>query len=253
MSEAPPSLNNEVALITGASRRIGAQIARTLHHAGMNLCLHYRTAEKDALALAKELEANRPDSVQLVSMNLLDIANLHQLIEATVERWGKLNLLINNASSFYPTPVGEITEDNWNDLIGINLKVPLFLSQAAASALQQNDSAGCIINIADIHAERPMEKHIVYSIAKSGLVALTKSLARELGPGIRVNAVAPGAILWPEGDMDHATKTSILDRTALKHTGNPNDISMAVLFLYRDAPYVTGHTLPVDGGRLLHI
>lgn len=251
MSETEPAINDKVALITGASQRIGAQIARALHHAGMNICIHYRSSEEAALKLSRELEALRPDSVQLIAADLLDISNLGHMVETVVERWGRLDLLVNNASSFYPTPIGSITEENWDELIGSNLKVPLFLSQAAAGTLREY--SGSIINIIDIHAERPMRQHVVYSIAKSGLLALTRSLARELGPEVRVNGVAPGAILWPEHDLDIKTRVAIVDRTALKHIGTPADIAAAVLFLFRDAPYITGHMLPVDGGRLLYI
>lgn len=251
MNTIKSGLDGQIALITGGSRRIGAEIARTLHQAGMNLCLHYRSSEDDATALARELESTRPDSVQLISMDLLDTPNLGKMIETVIERWGQLNLLVNNASTFYPTPIGEITESNWDELVGTNLKAPLFLAQAAAGTLKQNH--GSIINIIDIHAERPMRQHVVYSVAKSGLLALTRSLARELGPEIRVNGVAPGAILWPENNLHSETKKTLLDRTALKRAGSPGDIAAAVLFLYRDAPYITGHMLPVDGGRLLNI
>jgi len=255
MSEASSILDGQVALITGASKRIGAQIARTLHHAGMNLCLHYRSSEEQAITLASELEKQRPDSVQLVAADLLDTDHLPDIVNTVIERWGRLDLLVNNASGFYPTPVGEITKTHWEGLMGANLEAPLFLSQAAAPALK--DSQGSIINIIDIHAERPMRQHVVYSVAKAGLLALTKSLAGELGPGIRVNGVAPGAILWPENESDTAESDSlheaILSRTALKRPGSPDDIANAVLFLHRDAPYVTGHMLPVDGGRLLNI
>jgi len=244
-------LAGQAALITGASRRIGAQIARCLHDAGMNICLHYHTSEKQALELACELEKQRPDSVQPVAADLLDTARLDDIIKTVTERWGRLDLLVNNASAFYPTPVGKITTADWDQLMGSNLRAPLFLSQAAAPALKETQ--GSIINMIDIHAERPMRAHVVYSIAKSGLLAMTKSLARELGPEIRVNGVAPGAILWPENETSESAQQEILDRTALKRVGSPADIAAAVLFLTRDAPYITGHMLPVDGGRLLNI
>ena len=251
MSDNTTILQGKVALITGASRRIGAEIARTLHHAGMNLCLHYRSSANEAQQLADELLANRPDSVITLSLDLLETGQLPDLVKQASAQWGRLDALLNNASTFYPTPVNEITENDWDILMGSNLKAPLFLSQAAAPELAKQH--GSIVNIIDIHAERPMRKHVVYSIAKSGLLAMTKSLARDLGPEIRVNGVAPGAILWPENDMDDATQQSIIDRIALKKAGNPTDIAKAVLFLLRDAPYVTGHMLPVDGGRLLNI
>jgi len=251
MPDNAENLHNKVALITGASRRIGAEIARTLHHAGMNLCIHYRKSADAAHQLADELQTDRPDSVVTLQLDLLQTEELAGLIEQATSQWGRLDALINNASTFYPTPVNEITEQDWDTLMGSNLKAPLFLSQAAAPELARNN--GNIVSIIDIHAERPMRQHVVYSVAKSGLLAMTKSLARELGPEIRVNGVAPGAILWPENEVDQQKHQAILDRTELKRAGNPTDIANAVLFLLRDAPYVTGHMLPVDGGRLLNI
>jgi pteridine reductase len=246
----PPPLTGKVALITGAARRVGAEIARTLHGQGMNLVLHYRRSQNDAQQLQKELLAKRPDSVILVQADLLNSAKLTSTILAGTQAWGRMDALINNASSFYPTPLGTINEQQWDDLIGSNLKAPLFLAQAAAPALRE--SCGCIINITDIHADRPLKNHCVYSAAKAGLVMLTKSLARDLGPEIRVNAVAPGAILWPENDLDELTKRRILSNTALKRRGGPEDIARTVLFLIRDAGYMTGQTITVDGGRSLH-
>jgi pteridine reductase len=241
----------KVALITGAARRIGAEIASTLHRAGMDVCLHYNSSDDEANALVKSLNSERENSACLIKADLHDTAMFEGLIEKTLAHSGRLDLLVNNASTFYPTPVGQIREADWSELMGSNLKAPLFLSQAAMKPLKQ--SGGCIINIVDIHAERPMRQHVVYSIAKSGLLAMTKSLARELGPEIRVNAVAPGAILWPENEMDEDTQENIIQRTALKRAGEPADIAGAILFLFRDAVYVTGHMLPVDGGRLLNI
>ena len=251
MSDNPTNLQGKVALITGASRRIGAEIARTLHHAGMNLCLHYRSSEDEAQQLANELLANRADSVVTLPLDLLQTNELPNLVSQATSQWGRLDALLNNASTFYPTPVNEITEKDWDVLMGSNLKAPLFLSQAAAPELAKHQ--GSIISIIDIHAERPMRYHVVYSVAKAGLLTMTKSLARELGPEIRVNGIAPGAILWPESEIDPLTQQNILEKTALKHAGTPSDIAKAVLFLLRDAPYVTGHMLPVDGGRLLNI
>lgn len=241
--------HNRVALLTGGARRVGAAIARRLHGAGLRLVLHYRRSADEARALQAELEAVRPDSVRLLPADLLDIAALPQLARQAVAAFGRVDALINNASTFYPTPVGEITEAHWDDLMGSNLKAPLFLSQALADELRAR--AGCIVNLADIHAARPLRRHTVYCAAKAGLVMLTQSLARELGPAVRVNAVAPGAILLPEGGMDEATWRDIISRTALKRAGGPDDIARAVLFLLRDAPYVTGQVLPVDGGRNL--
>jgi len=246
----PPALTGKVALITGAARRVGATIARTLHEQGMNLILHYRNSQKNAQQLQQELLETRPDSVILVQADLLNSAKLSSTIKTSIAAWGRLDALINNASSFYPTPVGTISEQQWDDLIGSNLKAPLFLAQAAAPSLREH--CGCIINITDIHADRPLKNHCVYSAAKAGLVMLTKSLARDLGPQIRVNAIAPGAILWPESGLDELTKRRILSNTALKRRGTPEDIARAILFLLRDADYITGQTITVDGGRSLH-
>ena len=244
------SFKGKVALITGAAHRIGAQTARTLHAAGANIVLHYRSSSSGAEALQSELHAIRADSVALVQADLHDSAALPKLVEQARAAWGRLDLLVNNASTFYPTPVGSVGEAEWDDLIGTNLKAPFFLAQAAAPHLKEH--GGCIVNIVDIHAERPLKEHPVYSMAKAGLVMMTKSLACELGPEVRVNAVAPGAILWPENEMDDATKNKILERTFLKRQGNPQDIANAVLFLARDAHYTSGHILTVDGGRSLN-
>ena len=246
----PPGLSGKVALITGAARRVGAVIARTLHAQGMNLILHYRSSQDNAQQLQQELLAKRPDSVILVQADLLNSAKLTSTVMNSMNAWGRLDALINNASSFYPTPLGTISEQQWDDLIGTNLKAPLFLAQAAEPVLRKY--CGSIINITDIHADRPLKNHCVYSAAKAGLVMLTKSLARDLGPQIRVNAVAPGAILWPEKGLDELTKRRILSNTALKRRGGPEDIARAVLFLLRDAGYITGQTITVDGGRSLH-
>lgn len=246
-------LTGKVALLTGAAHRVGAVIARTLHAQGMNLVLHYRNSGEAAQRLQADLQTARADSVALVQADLLNIAALPALIDAALGAWQRLDVLVNNASSFYPTPVGSVTEVQWDDLTGSNLKAPFFLAQAAAPYLAQQH--GCIVNIADIHADRPLKTYPVYSIAKAGLVMLTKALARELGPQIRVNAVAPGAILWPEQgagqDLDDAAKQHIIDRTTLKRQGAPHDIAQAVLFLIRDAGYISGHVLTVDGGRSL--
>ena len=241
----------KVALVTGASRRIGAEIARALHRCGMNLCLHYRASARDAKALAAELNSGKKNSATPLQADLLQTDALPALVDACIDRYGRLDLLVNNASAFYPTPIGKISEKDYDTLLGSNLRAPLFLSQAAIAPLRQH--RGGIINIIDIHAMRPMKTHIVYNIAKAGLLAMTKSLARELGPDIRVNGVAPGAVLWPEDDDNTDRQQRILARTALKRAGRPADIAAAVLFLFRDAPYVTGHVLPVDGGRLLNI
>jgi pteridine reductase len=209
--------------------------------------IHHRSSRCEAEALAAELNAVRPDSVMLHAADLLDLAALPGLVAATLAAFGRLDVLINNASTFYPTPVGEITPQAFDDLVGTNLRAPLFLSQAAAPALRLHH--GLILNLIDIHAYRPLKRHPVYCAAKAGLLMLTQSLARELGPEVRVNGVAPGPVLWPEGDMDDGLKSQILERTALKRVGSPEDIAKAVLFFVRDAPYVTGQVLPVDGGR----
>ncbi|MEQ1662370.1 MAG: pteridine reductase [Thiobacillus sp.] len=242
-------MQGKTALITGGAKRVGAASARLLHAAGFNLMIHYRSAAAEARVLQDELNALRADSVALIQADLLDIGGLPALVSQTVVTFGGLDLLLNNASSFYPTPVGTIAEKDWVDLIGSNLKAPLFLSQAAAPELKKH--RGCIINITDIHAERPMKSYVVYSIAKAGLVGLTKSLARELAPEVRVNGVAPGPILWPEGDpsFDEVSRQRIVSHTMLKRAGDPTDIAKAVRFFAVDAPYVTGQILAVDGGR----
>ncbi|MHB0985350.1 MAG: pteridine reductase [Sulfuricella sp.] len=242
-------MQGKVVLISGGAKRVGAAICRRLHGEGANLMIHYRSSAAEAEALRDELNRQRPDSAALVQGDLHDIDRLPDLVAATIRRFGRLDVLINNASSFYPTMVGEIAEKDWHDLVGTNLKAPLFLSQAAARALRHHH--GCIVNITDIHAERPMKSYVVYSIAKAGLVGLTKSLAHELGPEVRVNAVAPGPIMWPEEDptFDDQERRRIVAHTLLKRDGSPDDIARAVLFLVKDAPYVTGVILPVDGGR----
>lgn len=241
--------NNPVVLITGAAHRIGATTARLLHQNGMNIVLHYRGSREQAQAVQKELNDQRENSVILIQADLHITNGLTALIEESVNAWGRLDVLINNASSFYPTKIGKATEEQWDDLIGSNLKAPFFLSQAAAPHLKKNN--GCIINIVDIHAERPLKTFPIYSMAKAGLTMMTKSLACELGPEIRVNAVAPGAILWPE-NLDEVAKQRIVSRTFLKRQGEPNDISKTILYLIKDAGYVTGQIIAVDGGRSLN-
>jgi len=242
-------LTDKVVLITGAAHRIGATIARLLHAEGMRVVLHYRSSRAAAQALQQELTAQRPDSVMLVQADLLATAGLSTLVTEAVNAWGRLDVLVNNASTFYRTPLGTVTEEQWNDLMGTNLKAPFFLSQAAAPHLRARH--GCIVNIVDIHADRPLKHFPVYSMAKAGLVMLTRALACELGPEVRVNAVAPGAILWPE-HLDEVTKQRIVSRTFLKRQGDPADIAKAVRFLIRDADYMSGQVLTVDGGRSLN-
>ena len=215
--------------------------------------VHYRTSTKEARALQAELNLKRADSVALIQADLLNLATLPNLVSDTMKRFGKLDVVINNASSFFPTVVGEINNKAWDDLIGTNLKAPLFLLQAAAAQLKKNH--GCIVNIVDIHAERPMKNYVVYSTAKAGLVNLTRSLARELAPEVRVNGVAPGAIIWPEDEAwsDELSRQRIINSTLLKRVGEPQDIAKAVYFLITDAPYITGQIIAVDGGRSINI
>jgi pteridine reductase len=240
-------LAGQAALITGAARRVGAAITRALHAAGANVVLHYRSSAEEAAALARELDAIRPGSAALAQGDLLDGAAVAQLAHSAATAFGGLDILVNNASSFYPTPLGQIGEREWDDLIGTNLKAPLFLAQAAAAALRAR--GGLIVNIADIHGLRPLRHHPVYCVAKAGLIMLTKSLARELGPRVRVNAIAPGPVMWPEGGVDAALREEIIARTALKRTGSPADVARAALFFATQAPFVTGQILAVDGGR----
>ncbi|EHQ51455.1 pteridine reductase [Ectothiorhodospira sp. PHS-1] len=247
MEQETPSLQGKTVLITGGARRIGACMARRLHAQGMNLVIHYRRSSDDALALQKALEARRPNSVRLVGGELLEPGAPERLAREAVAAFGGLDVLINNASTFYPTPLGGITEAQWDDLMGTNLKAPLFLSQALAPALTER--GGCIINIVDIHALRPLKDYPVYCAAKAGLWLLTQSLARELGPRVRVNGIAPGAILWPEAEENAASHEEMIQRTALKREGGPDDIARTALFLIRDADYITGQVIAVDGGR----
>ncbi|MEH6457289.1 MAG: pteridine reductase [Cocleimonas sp.] len=247
-------LAGKVALVTGAARRIGATTVKMLHQHGATVVVHYRNSKTDAEQLCDDLNRIRPDSCFIQQAELAEIDSLNQMVEAVIEKAGGLDILINNASSFFPTKVGEITEDQWDNLFSSNLKAPLFLSQAAAPHLIK--SQGCIVNMVDIHAERPLTEHPVYCAAKAGLLMLTKSLAKELGPNVRVNGVSPGAILWPETDGNSAEVTLehqvLLDKTSLKREGSPDDIAQAIYFLVAEAPYITGHIIPVDGGRLLN-
>ena len=243
----------KVILVTGGAKRVGAAICRRLHQAGANIALHYRSSAQDALALQAELNALRPDSVLCVQADLLNIQALPKLVHDTVSHFGQLDGLVNNASSFYPTTLAEVDEANWHDLLGTNLKAPLFLAQAAASELRLRN--GAIVNIVDIHAERPMQGHLLYSVAKAGLVALTRALAQELAPQVRVNAVAPGVIVWPEqGDWENeARRQQIVAHTLLKREGDPDDIAKTVQFLLSQAPYITGQVIAVDGGRSINL
>jgi len=241
-------VQGKTVLITGGARRVGAAVCRRVHLAGANIMLHYRASAGEARLLSAELNHARPNSVALLQADLLDIAKLPAVVEQTLETFGRLDALVNNASSFFQTPVGEITPANWNDLFGTNLQAPLFLAQAAAPALKR--AQGAIVNITDIHAERPLKSFVVYSIAKAGLAGLTRSLARELAPEVRVNAVAPGPILWPDDEsFDELSRQRIISHTPLRREGTPEDIARAVHFLLADADYITGETINVDGGR----
>jgi pteridine reductase len=236
-------------LVTGGAKRLGAAIGRRLHGAGASVVVHYHQSRPAAEALVAAFEALRAGSAIAVRADLHDTARLPALVEAALERFGRLDVLVNNASTFYPTPVGSITPEQFDDLVGTNLRAPLFLAQAAAPALRQ--SGGLILNMVDIHGRRPLKAHPVYSSAKAGLLMLTKSLARELGPEIRVNGIAPGPVLWPERSLDDALKAEIIARTALKRPGSPEDIARTAYFFAVEAPYVTGQVIAVDGGRSL--
>jgi len=250
MSQQLQPLQDKVALVTGAAKRIGADIARTLHAEGATVVIHYSQSAEAAGELLSELNGIRANSCLSYSASLGDINALSEMIKQITALTGRLDVLVNNASSFYPTSMGEISESDWDNLFDSNLKGPLFLSQAAAPYLRE--SHGCIVNMVDIHAQRPLAKHPVYCSAKAGLVMLTKSLAIELGPDVRVNGVAPGIIIWPEGGQDATLQEDMLSRTALKRKGSVKDITDTVLFLVRDAAYITGQIIAVDGGRTVN-
>ena len=241
------SLADRVVLVTGAAKRIGAALVRGFHARGARVAIHCHRSIDEAQSLQQALNEQRADSAIVVRGDLLDADSLPSIVTAAIRAFGRLDVLINNASTFYPTPIGSITPQQWQDLMGTNLKAPLFLSQAAAPHLRA--SKGMILNMIDIHAQRPLPGHPVYSTAKAGLIMLTRSLARELGPDVRVNGIAPGPILWPEGDLDESIKADIVSKTLLKRSGSPDDIVRTALFFAIDAPYVTGQILSVDGGR----
>lgn len=247
------SLQDKVVLITGGAKRVGASICRMLHQQGAHLMIHYRRSTSEARALQAELNLLRPQSTAIIQGDLLNLASLPGLVQETVQHFGRLDILINNASSYYATELGEITEDDWHDLVGSNLKAPMFLSQCAANELRKN--RGCIVNITDMHVERPKKGYIVYSVAKAGLVTLTKSLAHELAPEVRVNAVAPGPVMWPEDNpqFDEVYRQRVISQTLLKRIGCPDDVAKAVSFLVMDAPFITGQIIAVDGGRSLNL
>jgi pteridine reductase len=244
---------NKVVLITGGAKRVGAAICRSLHAEGFSLMIHYKSSINEARSLQAELSLLRPNSVAIIQGDLLNISSLPNLISETISHFGRLDVLINNASTYYASEIGDIDESKWQDLMGSNLKAPLFLSQAAAPELRKNH--GCIVNITDMHVERPKKGYIVYSVAKAGLVTLTKSLAHELGPDVRVNAVAPGPVQWPENNpqFDEVYRQRVINQTLLKRMGEAEDVAKAVKFLVTDAPFITGHVLAVDGGRSLNL
>jgi pteridine reductase len=241
------ALDDKVALVTGAARRIGAAIAVTLHAAGARVVVHYRESQTEADELVASLNAIRADSATALRADLATDNGPEELVRSVVGWFGRLDILVNNASSFYPTPLGDIGADDWADLVGSNMRAPLFLTQAAAPCLRT--TRGNVINIVDIHARRPLRDHHVYGAAKAGLAMLTRSLAKDLAPQVRVNGIAPGAIAWPEDGMSESTKKSIVSQIPLGRTGEPADIANAVLFVVRDATYVTGQIIPIDGGR----
>ena len=247
MKDRDSSLTGKTVLITGGARRVGAAIGRALHGAGANLVVHYRKSTSEVAELADELNGLRAKSVVTFQADLLDLGKLPALVEFAVRSFGALDVLVNNASTFYATKVGEFTPAAWDDLMGTNLKVPMFLSQAAAPALKK--SGGLILNIVDIHALRPLRHYTVYCAAKAGLHMLTRSLAKELGPEVRVNGISPGPVLWPENEGDSATRAKIIQRTILQKMGTPEDIARTALFFASQAPFITGQILAVDGGR----
>lgn len=246
-------MQGKVVLVTGGAKRVGAAICRRLHGAGASILLHYRSSAQEAHALQAELNAVRADSVLCVQADLLDTKTLPNLITASIKYFGRLDGLVNNASSFFATQLDEMTEQHWHDLIGTNLKAPLWLAQAAASELKR--TRGAIVNIVDIHSERPMKNHLLYSVAKSGLAGLTRALAQELAPHVRVNGVSPGVNIWPEnGEWANAEqRKKSVAQTLLQRAGEPDDIARTVLFLLRDAPYITGQIIAVDGGKSINI
>lgn len=242
-------MQDKVIFITGSGRRLGAAMAKHLHAHGARIVVHYRQSAKEAQALAGALNTRRPDTVKTVSGDLNDFDAIAGIAEAALDAFGQIDGLINNASGFYPTSLATATLEQWDDLMGSNLRAPFFLVQALAPGLRKQ--RGAIINMVDIHASRPLVGHPVYCAAKAGLQMLTMSLAQELGPQVRVNGIAPGPVMWPENGLDDAAKAAIVDGTLLKRSGAPEDVASAALYLFRDAPYVTGQILAVDGGSSL--
>jgi pteridine reductase len=239
-----------VVLITGAAKRVGAQIARTLHEGGYDLALHYRHSQREMETLTNALATSRADSVLAVQADLSELPALDALVARCVTHFGRLDAVVNNASAFFPTPIGQTTAQQWDELFASNARAPFFLAQAAAGVLKK--SGGCIVNIVDIYAERPLAEHPVYSMAKAALAAMTRALAVDMAP-VRVNGIAPGAILWPDNGKTYTDQRDLIARTPLKRTGTPEEIARAALFLIRDATFTTGHILTIDGGRSLTI
>ena len=246
-----PRHDRPVALITGAARRVGAVIARTLHAAGYDLALHYRHSADEARALASALQASRAGSVQLLQADLAELAAPASCVESVVAHYGRLDALVNNASAFFATPVAEATPTQWDALFASNARAPFFLSQAALPALRE--ARGSIVNLVDIYAERPLANHPLYCMAKAALAAMTRSLALDLAPAVRVNGVAPGAVMWPSDGKPYDDRQAMLARTPLQRAGTPEDVAGTVLWLLRDAPFVTGQIIRVDGGRTLSV
>jgi len=246
-----PDPARPVALVTGAARRVGASIARSLHAAGYDLALHYRHSADEATALLAALEHERPGSTLAVPADLADLDRLPELVQQVLARFGRLDALVNNASAFYPTPVGSATPAQWHELFASNAQAPFFLAQAAWPALRQ--ARGAIVNLVDIYAERALAEHPIYVMAKAALAAMTRTLAQDLAPAVRVNGVAPGAVLWPAAGKDYDDRATLIARTPLKRAGTAEDVASAVLWLLRDAPFVTGQIIRVDGGRTLAV
>ncbi len=247
----PARPDRPVALITGGGRRVGAVIARTLHAQGYDVALHYRHSVDEARALTAELEQRRPQSTLLLRAELSELSALPAMIDQLLAHYGRLDALVNNASAFYPTPLGSATPEQWNELFASNAQAPFFLTQAAIPALRQ--ARGGVVNLIDIYAERPLADHPLYCMAKASLLAMTRSMALDLGPDIRVNGVAPGAVLWPSDGKGYEDQQAMLSRTPLQRAGTPEDVAAAVLWLLRDAAYVTGQIIRIDGGRTLSV
>ena len=241
------SNSSKTVLITGGARRIGNVTARTLHNHGFNVMVHYRSSAADANALVDELNSIRADSAASTQCDLLDINCIPGVVESTIDTFGRLDCLINNASTFYPTPIELIENDFWVDLMGSNLKAPTFMVKSAAKYLRESN--GCIINIVDIYARTPLSDHPIYCSAKAGLEMLTKSLARDLAPEVRVNGISPGAILWPEHETHTLNQEELLKKIPMQRMGTPEDIANTARFLIQDASYITGQIIAVDGGR----